>query len=773
VTRTWRATDACGNTAEGSQKVTVEDHTPPTITTMANKIVECGSAWTFDAPSASDTCGSATITVLNTVTNTTGHCGNSFDVTRTWRATDACGNTTDGSQKVTVEDHTPPTLLCKPDRTVQAGVAWSFDEPVATDTCGAVTVQIVNTVTNTTDPNTMVATRTWQASDACGNASTCQQAITVLLDQLAQGPVDLGSAATFGVLAGSTVTSTGATTVNGDLGVSPGTTLIGTPTVNGSTYLGDGTAAQAQLDLTASYDDLAGRTAGAIPVAGDLGGQTLTPGLYTSISSLEISSGNLTLDAQGDTNAIFIIQIGSTLTTTSGSQVILSGGAQAANIFWQVGASATLGTNSVFEGTILADQSITLLSGATLDGRALALNGSVILDGNIIGLAIPGDTTAPTVSAKVPVNAATSVDIACQIAGTFSEAMDRSTINTATFTLRQGTTPLAGTVSYTDTTATFTPAAKLAPLTTYTVTITTGARDLAGNPLALDFVWSFTTAATPAGQAPVDLGSSTDFGVLAGSTITSTGTTTVNGDLGISPGTTLTGTPTVNGSTYLGDGTAAQAQLDLTAAYDDLAGRTIGAIPVAGDLGGQTLTPGLYTSTSSLEISSGNLTLDAQGDTNAIFIIQIGSTLTTTSGSQVILSGGAQAANIFWQVEGSATLGTNSVFEGTILADQSITLLNGATLDGRALALNGSVTLDANTTITNPTATTTSALVLQSAAAATGPYSDAAGQSVNIPTQAITVPQSGGMRYYRLRSNAALKITAITISGTNVVLTFH
>src|SRR6185369_3911929 len=109
----------------------------------------------------------------------------------------------------------------------------------------------------------------------------------------------LGSASTFGVLAASTVTSTGATTVNGDLGVSPGTTVTGAPTVTGTLHLGDPTAAQAQLDLTTAYNDAAGRTLGAIGVAGNLGGQTLTPGLYKSTSSLEISSGNLTLDAQG------------------------------------------------------------------------------------------------------------------------------------------------------------------------------------------------------------------------------------------------------------------------------------------------------------------------------------------------------------------------------------------------------------------------------------------------------------------------------------------
>src|SRR5438094_410995 len=150
ATRTWRATDACGNTAECSQTVTVEDHTPPSITCVPNKTVESGSAWTFDAPTANDTCGNVTITILNTVTNTAGHCGNTFDATRTWRATDACGNTADCSQTVTLEDHTPPTITCVANRTVEWTTAWSFDAPVASDTCGSATITILNTVTNIT-----------------------------------------------------------------------------------------------------------------------------------------------------------------------------------------------------------------------------------------------------------------------------------------------------------------------------------------------------------------------------------------------------------------------------------------------------------------------------------------------------------------------------------------------------------------------------------------------------------------------------------------------
>jgi len=231
-------------------------------------------------------------------------------------------------------------------------------------------------------------------------------------------------------------------------------------------------------------------------------------------------------------------------------------------------------------------------------------------------------------------------------------------------------------------------------------------------PRVLNYVWcilllmSLTTAAMAAGEAPVNLGSAANFAVLAGSTVTNVpgDGTTITGDLGVSPGTAVTGFPpgVVVGTIHAGDPVAAQAQLDLTVAYNDAAGRSTAPITVSGNLGGMTLYPGLYKSTSSLAISSGDLTLDAQGDPNAVFIFQMASTLTTTSGRQVILAGSAKASNIFWQVGSSATFGTTSVFKGTILADISITFNTGASLDGRALARSGAVTLSGNTVIAKP-----------------------------------------------------------------------
>ena len=204
-----------------------------------------------------------------------------------------------------------------------------------------------------------------------------------------RGPaaVTLGATSTFTVLAGTTVTNTATpTVVTGDLGVSPGSAVTNFPpgtVVSGTIHTNDGAAVAAQAALLAAYNDAAGRTTGAISVSGDLTGMTLTPGLYKSTSSLAIT-GALTLNALGDQNAKFIIQSASTLITGTGSQIILSGGAKASNIIWQVGSSATLGTNSKFKGTIMALTSITANSGARVDGRLLALNGAVTLDNNVV-----------------------------------------------------------------------------------------------------------------------------------------------------------------------------------------------------------------------------------------------------------------------------------------------------------------------------------------------------------------------------------------------------
>ena len=202
---------------------------------------------------------------------------------------------------------------------------------------------------------------------------------------LAATAVQLGTAGGYAVLGGSTVTNTGSTIVNGDLGLSPGTSVTGFPpgTVNGVQHITDAAAAQAQADLVTAYDAASGQATAVTIISGDLGGQTLVPGIYKSTSALGLT-GTVTLDAQGNPDAVFLFQVGSALTTASASRVLLINNAQVCNIFWQVGSSATLGTNSNFAGTILASASVTVNTGASVDGRVLARNGAVTLDINPI-----------------------------------------------------------------------------------------------------------------------------------------------------------------------------------------------------------------------------------------------------------------------------------------------------------------------------------------------------------------------------------------------------
>ena len=318
-----------------------------------------------------------------------------------------------------------------------------------------------------------------------------------------------------------------------------------------------------------------------------------------------------------------------------------------------------------------------------------------------------GPLNAPTVVSVFPTGAATGVCQAVLVTATFSKAMDPATINTGTFTLAAGTTPVPGTVSLdsTDTIATFTPTNPLALNTAYTATITTGVRDQFGNALAANFTWMFTTNATPC-PGPFGL-PGCGFGILAGSTVTNTSVigptnTNVTGDVGVWPGTAIVGFPpgTLTGQLHSADKTAMDAQSQLTLAYNAAAGAPGGAALTA-DIGGQTLAPGVYKATSTLGIT-GNLTLDGSTNPNGTWIFQVGSALTTAAGapgapaSQVLLTGGALPKNVFWQLGSSGTLGTFSLFQGTIMAQASITINNGATLNGRALARTGAVTLNSN-----------------------------------------------------------------------------
>ncbi|KVV13621.1 Ig-like domain-containing protein [Flavobacterium sp. TAB 87] len=321
---------------------------------------------------------------------------------------------------------------------------------------------------------------------------------------------------------------------------------------------------------------------------------------------------------------------------------------------------------------------------------------------------------APKILTTDPQNLATNVAVSKIISAQFDMAMDPTTLNNSTFSVKQGTTALTGTISYNGTTVQFTPSIALETNKEYTATVTTGAKSDQGKALTADFVWKFTTGTALTNY----LKSAGNFGILAGVGVSNNAGFSVinNMNVGISPGvrSSITGFPpaiVVNGAIYASDdiapaGIAAvlqQAKQDLSDAYLQIEGMPA-TTTVSGDQGGLTLAPGVYKSTSTLLIQSGDLTLDAQGDPNAIFVFQIAAAFTTVGGAggNVILTNGAQAKNIYWQTGSSATIGDYTSFKGNVLALTSITMGSHATAVGRMLASNGAVVMTDTNTITKP-----------------------------------------------------------------------
>ena len=377
------------------------------------------------------------------------------------------------------------------------------------------------------------------------------------------------------------------------------------------------------------------------------------------------------------------------------------------------GAASYAGSTAFFTPT--ANLTPTTNYTATITTAAKDLTGVAMASPNYTWTFTTGtvaNATAPTITVTNPASAAMSVPIDQTISATFSAQMDPTTLTNATFTLAVagGGASVNGSVTYDPASqiATFTPSANLLGNTTYTATISNQVQDLSGNALgsggAAPNPWSFMTSnAIGTGQATIDLGTAGSFAIMATASTTSTGPTVINGDVGLHPGSSQGIPPSeVNGTIHVNDAAIIKAQTDLLAAYNDAISRSTNAQTLPGNIGGLTFTPGLYSNSSSLLISGGNFTLDAQGDPNAVFIFQMGSTLTTATNSQVILAGGAKAGNIFWQVGSSATLGITSIFKGNVLAAVSITLNTGAAVEGRMFAGSagdptGAVTVDAST----------------------------------------------------------------------------
>ena len=372
---------------------------------------------------------------------------------------------------------------------------------------------------------------------------------------------------------------------------------------------------------------------------------------------------------------------------------------------------------------------VTITTGAAdLAGNALAGNqGPATSASNYIWTFTTAGPTAPVNVSVLSTNPAAGANNVCTnatINATFSvpsgARMDPATVNASTFTV---TGPAPASVAVTASSvvldpasgriATFTPQNPLVAGTTYTAKIkggSAGVKDLSvpANVLGADFTWTFTAIACtlpPGGPGAVPLGSAASFGIMATSATTSTGPTQINGDVALSPGTSQGIPPAqVNGVIHVNDAQAAQAKADLLIAYNFAKALPPGVGPFSlgggADLSGLTLPPGTYTSPSTILINGpAPVVLDGGGNSNAVWVFQIGSSLTTVTGS-VSLIGGAQAKNVFWVPTAAATIGTNTIFQGTILAGGSVTGNTGATINGRILAGAigaGTVALDSNT----------------------------------------------------------------------------
>ncbi|MCW2549012.1 MAG: Ice-binding protein [Mycobacterium sp.] len=510
-------------------------------------------------------------------------------------------------------------------------------------------------------------------TDNLGNQGIAATTNVAKVDTSAGGPA-LGYAGTFSVLGGTGVTSSGATVVSGDLGVSPSASVAGFPpgVVGGSIHAGDAAAATAQSSLVAAYDDAAAR-APTDTIAGDLGGLTFGAGVHHAAGAVTVT-GTVTLDGQDDPNSVFIFQLGAALATAAASHVTLINGAQAGHVFWQVTGAVGTGASSFFTGTIMAAGAITLGASAQLLGRALGY-GTVTLSANTLRFS---STTPPSVT----ITGGASVDT-WDTTPTISGTTDATPGLTVTVTVGSQSLP---TTVQSDGSWSVTAAA----LTAGTYNAVASVRSSAG-----DAGTASQTVIVEVNPDPPVLGAVASFSVLGGTGVSNTGSTVVSGDLGVSPSTSVVGFPpgTVGGTIHPGDAAAGSAQSALVAAYNGAAAQTP-TDSFAGEMGGLTFNDGVHHASAAISLT-GTVTLDGRGDPDAVFIFQLSAALATAAASHVTLINGAQAANVYWQVNGAVGTGASSFFAGTLMASGAITLGANTQLLGRALGY-GTVTLSTN-----------------------------------------------------------------------------
>lgn len=572
---------------------------------------------------------------------------------------------------------TPVDVLVPGSATAEVPIAWSQGTDGVAPEGYFVTRQSGATTTAACASSPTVLIETPGCTDTSVPAGTYTYTVTAVLQSwtasgvssssvtVANDALPLGAARSFSVLSGTTVVSTGATSVSGDLGVSSGGSITGFPpgTVGGDIHPGDALADQANSALSAAYADLSGRTADD-EIVDNLGGQTYTPGVYHSTAALALT-GTVVLDAGGDPNAIFVFHTDAAFSTTAASVVTLANGALASNVYWVVSGTADTGESSSLSGNIIANGAITLGADTRLIGRALSLDAVTMAsatirftEGPAPTIAIDGGTAAVTKSTTPTISGTSNAPVSSAITVTVASQSLQTTV---------------GVDGQWATTTAALPAG--------VHTVTAKVRDSHGN-------GNSATQALTVEVNPVrpSLGAASTYSTLAGTSIVSTGSTTLSGDIGVSPGTSITGFPpgVHAGMLHAGDTAAATAQSDLLAALDDVSARAPHT-EIVDDIGGKTFHVGVHHAAAALALT-GTVTLDAEGDPDAVFIFVTDAAFNTAADSHVALINGAQASNVFWVVAGDVGTGANSSLSGSVLAHGAITLGTATALTGQALS---------------------------------------------------------------------------------------
>lgn len=494
-------------------------------------------------------------------------------------------------------------------------------------------------------------------------------------------PPLIGAASRYSVFgSGSVSNNDSGTSVAGDVGVSPQGTLSGLTAdmVGGTIHVNDSDAALAHQAVSDNFDLLSSMV---VPNGGllssDLSDLTLRPGVYGSPEALDLT-GTLTLDGQVDPNGIFVIKSGGGLTTGLNSAVNLINGARAANVYWVIDGLVSLGTTSSLTGNILSSSPINFDPGAELIGRALSLD-SVNLDNSTIRFA----RVVPTIAIDGGTTAITTDDTPT-ITGT-STAIPYSRV---TVTIAYDTDPQQTFITTVRADGTWRVTAEW--LGAWDWHVVAKVRETNGNTASASQV--LTMEVNP---GHVDLGPAATFSIVSRDSVTNSGETTVSGDVAVAVGTDITGfgPGMVDGATHSDDNTAGEAFFGAFDAQMALSQRPASR-QIGGDIGGQIFRTGIYQSLTSVLSISGTVTLDANGDPDAVFIFQTPS-LETAAGSQVILVNAAQASNVFW-VTGNVTTGEYSTFSGNILSFGVVALGSHTTATGLVYGSQG-VTLDTAT----------------------------------------------------------------------------